>query len=408
MNILEINTCNYGSTGKIMLQIAQTAESRGHNVWVAYQNGRLNRAKEVKNSILIGNKLAFYLHTKLNTYTGFNGCGSFFATLKFLYQIRKLNLDLIQLHNLHNCYINLPLLFLYIKIKKIPVVWTLHDCWSFTGQCAHFDMINCTKWKKRCHNCEQINIYPSSKVDRTKTMWKLKKKWFGGIENLVVVTPSQWLSSLAAESYMGQYRIQTIHNGIDLEVFKKSSNNIKDKYGISPNKHIILGVSFGWGKRKGLDVFNIIAETLDEEEYQIVLVGTNDKTDKLLHPSIISIHKTNNQAELADIYSAADLLVNPTREEALGLVNLEANACGTPVVTFKTGGSPECICSQSGSVVEKNDINSMINEITRICKTNPYSEDACRRQAEKFDMNSKFNEYVDLYEKIILETKSKR
>ena len=401
MNILEINTCNYGSTGKIMLQIAQTAESRGHNVWVAYQNGRLNRAKEVKNSILIGNKLAFYLHTKLNTYTGFNGCGSVFATLKFLHQIKKLKLDLIQLHNLHNCYINLPLLFKYIKKKKISVVWTLHDCWSFTGQCAHFDMINCPKWKNGCHNCEQTHIYPSSKVDRTKTMWKLKRKWFGGVENMTLVTPSKWLADCANESYLGNYRTQVIYNGIDLSIFNKSQNDVKEKYKISPDKHMLLGVSFGWEKRKGLDVFNKLAEKLDFTKYQIVLVGTNEETDKLLHPSIISIHKTNNQSELADIYSAADVFVNPTREETLGLVNIEANACGTPVITFRTGGSPECICNSSGCVVEKDNVEAMKNEIIRICETKPYSENDCRKQAKKFDMNLKFNEYIDLYEKTV-------
>lgn len=401
MNILEINTCNFGSTGKIMLQIVQTAETRRHNVWVAYQNNRLNRTKNIKNSILIGNKLAFYLHTKLNTYTGLNGCGSFFATLKFLHTAKKIKPDLIQLHNLHNCYINLPLLFYYIKKKDIPVVWTLHDCWSFTGQCAHFDMVNCSKWKTGCHNCEQTHIYPSSKVDRTKTMWKLKKRWFNGIKNLTIVTPSEWLASCVAESYLGHYSMQIIHNGIDLNVFKKSSNDVKEKYGIPKNKHMLLGVSFGWGEKKGLDVFNELAQKLDPEKYQIVLVGTNEETDKLLHPSIISIHKTNNQAELADIYSVADLFVNPTREEALGLVNIEANACGTPVVTFKTGGSPECISPQSGSVVEKNDVDAMINEITRICTTHPYSKENCRKQAMNFDMKKKFDEYVDLYEKII-------
>lgn len=408
MNILEINTCNFGSTGKIMLQIAHTAEIRGHKVWVAYQNNKLNRVKEVENSILIGNKLAFFLHTKLSLHLGLNGCGSFLATLKFLREAKKIKPDLIQIHNLHNCYINLPLLFRFIKKQKVPVVWTLHDCWSFTGQCAHFDMVKCSKWKNGCHNCEQIHIYPSSYVDRTKTMWKLKRKWFSGLENITLVTPSQWLANCAQESYLGNYQTQVIYNGIDLSVFKKSHNNIKEKYGIPADKHMLLGVSFGWGKRKGLDVFNELAEKLDSTKYQIVLVGTNEETDKLLHSSIISVHKTNNQAELADIYSAADIFVNPTREEALGLVNIEANACGTPVITFNTGGSPECICCNSGCVVEKDDIDAMKSEIIRICETKSYSEDDCRKQAEKFDMNLKFNEYVDLYEKTASEKRKQK
>lgn len=400
MNIVEINTCNFGSTGKIMLQIAQTAEGRGHNVWVAYHNHRSNLSKSVKNSILIGNKLAFFLHTKLNLYTGLNGCGSVLSTLKFLRKIKKLKPDLIQLHNLHNCYINLPLLFRFIKKNKIPVVWTLHDCWSFTGQCAHFDMIKCFKWKNGCHACEQTHIYPASYVDRTKVMWKLKKKWFCGVESMTLVTPSQWLADCAKESYLGNYRTQVINNGIDLSVFDAVYGNIKSEYNIPDNKYMILGVSFGWGEKKGLDVFNELAISIDPQKYQIVLVGTNEETDKLLHPNIISIHKTNNQAELAEIYSAADVFVNPTREEALGLVNIEANACGLPVVTFRSGGSPECISSESGSIVDRDDIEAMQKEIIRICEQKPYSKESCRKQASKFDMNIKFNEYVDLYEKL--------
>lgn len=408
MNIVEINTCNYGSTGKIMLQISQTAEDKGHNVWVAYHNHRLNRKKTVKNSILIGNKLAFFLHTKLNLYTGLNGCGSILSTLKFLHKVKKLKPDLIQLHNLHNCYINLPLLFGYIKKSKIPVIWTLHDCWSFTGQCAHFDMIKCPKWKEGCHNCEQIHLYPSSYVDRTKTMWKLKKKWFCGVGNLTLVTPSQWMADRAKESFLSEYPTHVIYNGIDLNVFTQKHSNFKEQYGIQSNKFIILGVSFGWGVKKGLDVFINLAEKLNSDKYQIVLVGTNEETDKQLPPNIISIHKTNNQSELAEIYSAADVFVNPTREEALGLVNIEANACGTSVITFRSGGSPECICEASGSVVERDDINSMEREIIRICETKPFSKDDCKNQAMKFDMNIKFQEYIALYEKVYSERSSGR
>lgn len=383
-----------------MLQIAQTAENRGHNVWVVYHNRPLNRQKEVKNSILIGNKLAYYLHTKLSLYTGLNGCGSVFSTLKLLRKIKKLKPDLLQLHNLHNCYINLPLLFSFIKKNKIPVVWTLHDCWAFTGQCAHFDMIKCDKWKIGCHNCAQIHLYPSSYVDRTKLMWKLKKKWFCGVENMNLVTPSEWMAEQIRKSYLGNYPIQVINNGIDLTVFKNTENKFRELHHIPLNKKILLGVSFGWGEKKGLDVFNLLAQNLDAERYQIVLVGTNDETDRILHPNIISIHKTNNQSELAEIYSAADLFVNPTREEALGLVNIEANACGTPVITFKTGGSPECICIKSGRVVDKDDVSALQNEIICICENNPFSKEDCIEQAKKFDMNIKFNEYVDLYERV--------
>lgn len=384
-----------------MLQIAQTAEKNGHNVWICFQNSSSNRSKAVRNSILIGNKPSFFLHTKLNTYTGFNGCGSVFSTFKFLRKIKKLKPDLIHLHNLHNCYINLPLLFRFIKKNSVPVVWTLHDCWAFTGQCPYYDMANCLKWQNGCYDCERIHLYPASKVDRTKTMWKLKRKWFCGVENMTLVTPSQWLADQVSQSYLREYTTKVILNGIDLTVFDRKENSFREKYNIPENKNIVLGVSFGWGKKKGLDVFTELAQRLDPQKYQIVLVGTNEETENLLPSNVISIRRTNNQQELAEIYSAADIFVNPTREEALGLVNIEANACGTPVVTFRSGGSPECISESSGCVVEKNDVDAMEKEIIRICSEKPFSPTDCRNRACSFDMNDKFREYIELYEKTI-------
>ncbi len=400
MNIVEINTCNFGSTGNIMLQIADIARQNGHNAWVAYPKYKINSAKSVDNSILIGNKISFWIHSKINAYTGFNGCGSFISTLTFLRKVKRLKPDLIQLHNLHNGYINLPLLFRFIKKNNIPVVWTLHDCWSFTGQCAHFDYINCQKWQTGCYACTQTHLYPSSKVDRTKAMWKLKKKWFCGVKNLTLVTPSRWLADLAAKSFLKEYPVQVINNGIDLNTFIKRENIFREKYKIPEGKHIILGVSFGWGEKKGLDVFIELSGRLDADKYQIVLIGTDEKTEQALTSNIICVRRTNNQQELAEIYSAADVFVNPTREEVLGLVNIEANACGTPVVTFNSGGSPECISKDSGTVVERNDIDTMEKEIIRICQTKPYSEENCRNQAVKFDKKAKFNEYLNLYQKI--------
>lgn len=398
MKIVQINTCNFGSTGNIMINIAKSAELRGHTTWFVYPKFKLNLLKKLDNSIVFGNKFSHWFHTKLSLYTGFNGFGTFFPTLNLLRKINKISPDVIHFHNLHNNYINLPLLFTFVKSKSIPVVWTLHDCWAFTGQCVYFDMINCSKWKNGCHNCEQIHLYPRSFVDRTKIMWKIKKRIFTGVPNLKIVTPSKWLSKCVSQSYLSEYKVETIYNGIDLEKFTCKKSDFRDKYNISEKHHILLGVAFGWGERKGLDVFIELAKRLDQDKYQIVLVGTDDVTDKLLPENIISIHKTNNQDELIEIYSASDVFVNPTREEVLGLVNIEANACGIPVVTFNSGGSPECISTKSGTVVAKNDIDSMEREIIRICETSPFSVEDCIEQSKKFDMNIKFNQYVDLYE----------
>lgn len=397
MKILEINSVNFGSTGKIMLQIAEKARKKGYCVYTACAYGRSTKTKDTKNHIYTGNSLLRNFHVKLGFLTGFHGCFSVVSTLKFLRKVDKIKPDIIHLHNIHSDYININLLFKYIKKRKIKTIWTLHDCWAFTGHCPHFDIANCNKWKLTCYDCPQYRNYPSSFFDDSKKMHKLKKKWFTGVNDMTLVTPSKWLCELVKESFLKEYPVQVINNGIDLSVFKPSYSDFRKKYNCE-NKFILLGVAFGWGERKGLDVFIELAERLDSEKYQIVLVGTDDNVDLQLPETIISIHRTQNQTQLAEIYTAADLFINPTREEVFGLVNAEALACGTPIVTFKTGGSPEVIDDTCGCVVEKNDINSLVNKILYISKEKPYSEQNCVERAKQFDKNNKFDEYLKLYE----------
>lgn len=395
MKIVEINMMSYGSTGKIMQQIADEARNNGHEVWVAYPNTPECMKKEVDNSILIGNRLSRFIHGYAAIATGFNDCFSYFTTKKFIRKLKKIKPDIIHLHNLHGCYLNLPSLFKYIRKSNCRVVWTLHDCWSFTGQCPHFTMAKCDKWKTGCHHCKTYREYPATFSDRTKTMWKLKKKWFTGLKDVTIITPSQWLGDSVKQSYLSEYPVKVIHNGIDLSVFKPTESDFRKKYNCE-NKHIILGIALYWGVKKGLDVFLELAKRLDDS-YKIVLVGTTDELDKQLPDNIISIHRTQNQEELAEIYSAVDLFVNPTREEVLGLVNIEALACGTPVITFKAGGSPECIDETCGVVVESGDVDAMEKEIHRICEEKPYTKEACIKRASAFDSKEKFKECVAIY-----------
>lgn len=394
--ILAVNLGNFGSTGKIMSGINDLAIANGDETFKAYPGNKRNQLKQ-DSDILLCSDLFRRINQRLAYYTGFNGCFSFFSTLRFLKRIKEINPDIIQLHNLHNSYINLPILFGFIKTNDIHIVWTLHDCWSFTGHCPHFTMVKCNKWRTGCYDCPQYKEYPQSFVDNSKFMWKLKKKWFTGVKNLTIVTPSEWLAGLVKESYLKDYPVVVINNGIDLNVFKPTESDLREKNGISSDKFILLGVAFGWGKRKGLDVFIELANRLDRDKYQIVLVGTDENVDKLLPPSIISIHRTQNQKELAEIYTAADLFVNPTREENFPTVNIESLACGTPVLTFKTGGSPEIIDETCGSVVSCDDIDALESEIRRISETNPYSEDACLRRAQRYNKDRKFQEYIELY-----------
>ena len=394
MRIVQINGGAKGSTGKIMMGIAEIARAQGHEVLCASPITSTNRDAGANCGYYrIGTYNSRRVNVAFARITGYNGCFAWVETYKLLKKIDEFQPDIIHLHNLHDSYINLPMLFSYIKKHDIPVVWTLHDCWAFTGHCPHFTIAKCDKWKTGCHGCKQYKDYPASIFDNSELMWKLKKKWFTGVKTMTIVTPSEWLAGLAKESYLKEYPIQVINNGIDLDVFKPTKSDFREKYGISPSECVILGVSFGWNYKKGLDCFVKLRNELNEQ-YRIVLVGTDSSIDKQLPSGIVSIHRTQNQKELAEVYSAADVFFNPTREEVLGLVNLESLACGTPVVTFNTGGSPECIDEYSGIIVEEGD------DIKTVFEKKTYAnimEENCIKRARQFKENEVYLKYLNIY-----------
>lgn len=400
MKVVEINSCNYGSTGKIMLQIAQVGEKYGYEVTTSCPASRSNASKWVSGQYFIGDRFSRNLHLVFGKVTGLQGLFSIHATCRFLRKLDEIEPDVVHLHNLHNCYINLPMLFHFIKKKNIPAVWTFHDCWPFTGHCVHFTMAKCEKWKTGCFDCPSYQEYPASLFDNSRFMWKLKKKWFTGVENMTIVTPSQWLADLVKQSFLKEYPVKVIHNGIDLSVFHPVSSDFRRKYNILKDKKILLGVAFGWEIRKGLDVFIELSKRLDPDKYQIVLVGTDETVDKQLPPNIISIHRTQDQKELAEIYTAADLLVNPTREENYPTVNMEAIACGTPVATFQTGGSPEILSEKTGCIIPSDNIEVAENVIKRVVDEHLFSTENCIAQRQQFDAKLRFDEYMELYREI--------
>ena len=397
--LLQINvTANRGSTGRIAEQIGEKVIAADWESYIAY--GR-DCGKSKSQLVKIGSRLGVMWHALMTRITDKHGLYSKIATHRLIRQIERINPDIIHLHNIHGYYINYKVLFDYLQRSNVPVVWTLHDCWTFTGHCPYFDIVGCEKWKTECHDCEQCSVYPEIKIDTSRMMHRKKKEWFSGFRDLTLVTPSQWLSGCAKESFLREYPIKVINNGIDLSVFKPIESNFREKWNIPDDKQILLGVSFGWGERKGLDVFIELEKRLDPDKYQIVLVGTDENVDASLPEGIISIHRTNDQIELAEIYTATDLFVNPTREEVFGLVNVEALACGTPVVTFRSGGSPECIDDTCGIVVEKNDVDAMEQAILYITKDKPFSAESCMAYAENFDMQQRFADYIKLYEQIM-------
>ena len=390
--ILQINvTANWGSTGKIAEQIGIVAQSRGWDSYIAY--GRyMNSSKN--NLIKIGSQFDVYEHYAENMLFGNEGLASRNATKALIERIEAVSPDVVHLHNIHDHYLNYQILFEFLNKKDIPVVWTFHDCWAFAGSCYYFDDTNCEQWKTRCEKCPA----PEGFIDRAKLHFNQKKALYGSKKNLVIVPVSDWIANLTKESFLKDRRIVTIKNGIDLYVFKPTHTNLRSHFSIPKDKTIVLGVALPWSARKGLKDFVRLSEN---ESLQIVLVGVSPKQKKELPRNIIAIEKTSSASELAEYYSMADVFVNATYSDNYPTTNLEAIACGTPVITYKTGGSPEAVDEKTGIVVEQGDIDALADAIRKM-KEHPLSSAACRKRAEEhFDKDKCFEKYIDLYEELL-------
>lgn len=393
MKIVQINaTCSVGSTGKICEEIGNLLDERGDESYVYYVSGESGYHGAVKYMTPKELKSASLKSRVLGNW-GFN---SKKATERLINDLDRLSPDIVHLHNIHGHNCDLGSLLGFLKEKNKKVIWTFHDCWAFTGYCMHFDMIGCDKWKTECSRCPQKKEY-SWFLDRSRELFDKKKSLLNGMD-LTIVTPSRWLSEQVKESFLSEYKRSVIPNGIDLSVFKPEGSDFRERCGIR-EKYMILGVSFGWSDKKGLDVFAELAKTLGED-YRIVLVGADEAAEKLLPDNIVTRHKTKDQSELTRIYSAADVFVNPTREENYPTVNMEALACGTPVITFDTGGSAEIIDKGCGAAVKKNDIKALKQAIINACE-HPYDTGACLKHAESFDKKERLKQYLKLYDEVI-------
>ena len=393
MKILQINTTvNFGSTGRIAEDIGRTLISKGHESYIAF--GRGNQ-KSVSKLIKIGSKLDFYLHVVRSLFTDRHGFGSKRATRKFLKQIDLISPDAIGLHNIHGYYLNVDILFKYIKDKNIPVLWTFHDCWPFTGHCSY--NTDCDN----CKNCQRK--YPTSIfLNQTSRNFNDKKLIFNQVKKLQIITPSLWLKDLVHQSFL-KYPVQCINNGVDLNQFQPSENykKLKEKL-LLQNKKIILGVASIWDKRKGLSDFIQLASLLDAS-YQIILIGLTNKQIQGLPENIMGIQRTESITELANYYSMADVYVNPTTKDNFPTTNIEALASGTPVITYNTGGSPESIDTNTGVIVEKGDIKGVWNAIQRFAlEPQDHYTKVCRTRAEQlYHKEDRYLDYLKLYERLI-------
>lgn len=365
MRYLFINSV-YGvrSTGKIIADECHRLVNQGHQCAVAY--GREGIEDPTVMHIKIGQRRDYLFHGICARLTDYHGFLSKNATKKLLYQIEAFQPDVIWLHNMHGYYINVDMLFQWLKQQSnIKVLWTLHDCWSFTGHCAYFTMAKCNRWKTGCCNCPQLSAYPKTiGIDHSSRNYARKKKAFQGVKNMKLVTPSKWLADLVKESFLKEYEVNVIHNTINTAIFKPTESDFKKRYDLE-EKYIVLGVAVGWEETKGFQDVLRLRETLPDT-YEIVLVGTTEKQIEELPKGILGITRTSDQKQLAEIYTAADVFVNPTHQDNYPTVNLEANSCGTPVVTYNVGGSPESAFYEN--VVDEGDIHAMSKRIIAICQ----------------------------------------
>lgn len=395
-NLIQINTvANSGSTGRIAEGIGFSARTNGFESYIAY--GRWSMPSE-SHLIRIGSKADYLWHGIESRGMDNHGLGSRRATRAFLNTVDKISPGIVHLHNIHGYYLNYPLLFEHLKKKNIPVVWTLHDCWTFTGHCVYFEYVNCDKWKNGCFQCPQKKTYPASYIfDRSKQNWLDKKHYFTLPERMVIVPCSHWLGDLVKESFLGKYPVKVIHNGIDTSVFRPYPiSEVRAKYGWEGQK-ILLGVASVWSARKGLQDFIKLAEILPED-YRIVLVGLNDKQINGLPANITAYTRTESVQMLAELYSAADVFLNLTWEDNFPTTNLEAISCGTPVITYRTGGSPESVIGDTGLVVEQGDLQGVLRAIPAVRK----DVDICRNHALKyFRQEDCFKNYIDLYDSLL-------
>ena len=400
MKVFEINsTCN-GSTGKIAYSLCRELRKDGHNAFFAYGIGFL----EDPDSLKLSNWFESRVHDQLSKITGKQGYYSYFRTLQLIRKIKEYDPDIIHLHNLHGNYLHLPSLFRFLVKSRSKIIVTMHDCWWITGKCAHFTFVQCDRWKTGCGQCPQWGVYPKSYfIDRSRKCYQDKKRWLLSVKDrLLVVTPSKWLANIVRQSFLQDCRIEVVNNGIDLSIFNPSQKKDLSAIPQTQRQFIVLGVAFRWGQRKGLDIFNLLAEQLPSN-FSIILIGTDSATDNALNKRIISIHSTNNQKELAGYYAAADVFVNPTREDNFPTTNIEALACGTPVITFNVGGSPEILDSNCGCVVPCEDINSLKNEIINCCTTHRFKKEDCVARGQLFSQKAFSSHYMELFKDLFAE-----
>lgn len=396
--LFQINvTANWGSTGKIAEQIGLCALKHGWQSYIAY--GRWCNPSQ-SHLVKIGEKIDTYLHYAEQRIRDNEGLCSRGATKELIRQIDIIKPDIVHLHNIHDHYLNYRLLFEYLNHTNIKVVWTFHDCWAFTGHCFHFVTKNCYRWESGCYDCPLKNKYPKTLLDKSDRNYEIKKRLFTACKNLTIVSCSNWMDDFVKKSFLKDKHHCVIHNGINLQVFNPHEQNDTASHDHN-NVFRIIAVSNVWNTEKGEHDIYQLRDLLPDDSFEITMVGLSKKQFNKLPIGIKGIQRTQNVQELVQLYLSADVLINPTYADTFPTVNLEALACGTPVITYRTGGSPEAVNEKTGFVVEQGNVRQLADTILQMKEFPLDSNDCIMRARQLFDKDKCFEEYIKLYDSLI-------
>lgn len=398
--LLQINaSLNKGSTGRIAEQIATLARSRGWDTYMIHGARYVNKSE--MHSLQTVSSMGERIHAIKSMLFDAHGLGSACATRRVIREIERIRPDVIHLHNIHGYYLNYKVLFEYLRTLDTPVVWTLHDCWPMTGHCAYFDAIDCKRWKNGCHSCLLKRTYPKSLLlDGSKRNYELKQSLFTSVKNMTIVPVSQWLSNVVRESFLRVYPCSVISNGVDVTMFSSRPTDLRLRLCIG-DKKVLLGVAATWEERKGLNDYIMLSHILPDD-YCIVLVGVSENQKRTFPDNVIGVTRTENQQELAEYYSMADIVLNLSYQETFGMTTVEGFSCGTPGIVYDKTASPELMTSSCGKIVEAGNMEQLLSAITEIIANGKeYYATACRERVDQYyNKDDRFNDYVELYERL--------
>lgn len=400
MKVLLINAVyGQGSTGIIVQDIESMCEQSGIECYIASPDPKVRKAKR---GYVIGNTLDHKLHAALSRIHGKQAYFSRLPTMHFLKWMDDIKPDIVHLHNLHSNYINLNMLLEYIAEKDIRTIITLHDCWFYTGGCFHYASASCYGWLEKCSICPKGKKDPKALFSkRTAQILEDRKNKLLDIPNLIITGVSDWISNEAKKTFLNKRKIITIHNGVDISVFKPMPSDMRKKFKLE-DKYVILGPASKWLQPINKDVLSQFSKLMQPDEV-LFLFGAYQKSD-ILPSNVITYGIIKNRVELAELYTMANVFANATREDSLSLINLEAQACGTPVATFNATGPKETVDeynSLSAMVGNAVDLYTKI-QIIRKYTTKDTATACIKFIKEKFEKNNNYSKFISVYRHITI------